>query len=514
MSTKPAWLTPAMLRNFQQLQGIGVAVVVLALIPWLASDFISSLAATQVTTHTTLRTTSEKDDARLTRAFQSAQRNNRGTEAKLATEKNPAQETRDATLTITAGTKREALDGLATMTAAMKTAFAQEGGGELYDVGNTPRAEPVPNEHTILIRKACNWGALLILLCGLALMANRLQSSGLSKASMFAIMGGLVGGALLFFGGPLIWIPGLPVFFVVLVAVLTRRVHRAARWEEGQAHITKSKVTVKRHQFAGEETKITNTPSVAYDFSVGSQLFHGNRISLGFGPSDNVSETLKHYPVGATVPVFYDPANPEENVLEREPPVSLGCIWGGTIVAVLIYIGVLLSITRSDSIADSLGATLQSGFPRVHHPIGMIAAGLFGLFCIGSWLWNRRHVRKAFPWLVTKGRIVSSTTENYLAFDGGSGGSQHRYYRALVEFSYSVDGQEYHNTVGEPGTTRASAEAEAARYVVGTEPDVHYDPQNPVNSALDIDDQMVLDGRVSLVVGVASLALAIYLALP
>jgi hypothetical protein len=77
-----------------------------------------------------------------------------------------------------------------------------------------------------------------------------------------------------------------------------------------------------------------------------------------------------------------------------------------------------------------------------------------------------------------------------------------------------VDGQEYHNTVGEPGAMRTSAEAEAARYVAGTEVDVHYDPQNPIHSALSIDEEMVLDGRASLVVGLVSLAFAIYLALP
>jgi hypothetical protein len=144
----------------------------------------------------------------------------------------------------------------------------------------------------------------------------------------------------------------------------------------------------------------------------------------------------------------------------------------------------------------------------------MTVLGVFGLFCIGSWMWNRQHVRKAFPWLIAKGRIVSSETESYLAFDGGSGGSQHRFYRALIEFAYQVEGQEYHNTVGEPGTMRASAEAEAARYVAGTEVDVHYDPQNPTHSALSADEEMVLDGRASLVVGLILLAVAIYLALP
>ena len=270
---------------------------------------------------------------------------------------------------------------------------------------------------------------------------------------------------------------------------------------------------MKRHQFSGEATKVTNVASVAYDFSVGSQLFHGNRISLGFAPSDRVDETLKRYPVGSTVPVFYDPANPEECVLERNPPTSLGCIWGGVIVVILIYIAVLVSIGRSESIVTSLQAALHTVLPRVHHPIVMIVAGLFGLFCIGSWLWNRRHVRKAFPWLVTKGRIVSSKTESYLTSDGGHSSSERRYYHALIEFAYKVDGQEYHNTVWEPGTMQAAAEAEAARYPVGTELDVHYDPQDPTNSALEIDEKMVLDGRASLVVGLVSLAVALYAAL-
>jgi hypothetical protein len=218
--------------------------------------------------------------------------------------------------------------------------------------------------------------------------------------------------------------------------------------------------------------------------------------------------------VGATVPVFYDPANPEECVLERKPPVSLGCIWSGAIVVLLIYGAVIFSLSRSEALANGLQAAFHATFPRVHHPILMIVAGLFGLLCMGSWAWNRQHVRKAFPWLVAKGRIVSSETESYLAFDGGHGGSQRRYYRALIEFAYQVDGQEYHNTVGEPGTMRTSAEAEAARYIAGTEVDVHYDPQNPTHSALEIDEEMMLDGRASLVVGLISLAVAIYLALP
>jgi len=89
-----------------------------------------------------------------------------------------------------------------------------------------------------------------------------------------------------------------------------------------------------------------------------------------------------------------------------------------------------------------------------------------------------------------------------------------RTFERIRGISYQVDGQEYHNTVGEPGTMQASAEEEAARYPAGAEVDVHYDPRNPIHSALEIDEETVLDGRASLVVGLISLAFAIYLALP
>ena len=196
----------------------------------MAADYVSSLAATQATTHTTLRMMDEKDDARMTRVFEFARRNNR-LEAKLVMQQQPDPQTRDALLTITAGSKREALDGMAATIEAMKKRFSQDGGGELYDEGNTPRAWPVPNANSILIRRACNWGALLILLGGLALMAHRLLRSGLPPAAMIAVVVLLGVGAPLFIAGPVAWIFALPFFLIALVVILTRRVRRSAKWE-------------------------------------------------------------------------------------------------------------------------------------------------------------------------------------------------------------------------------------------------------------------------------------------
>ena len=109
-----------------------------------------------------------------------------------------------------------------------------------------------------------------------------------------------------------------------------------------------------------------------------------------------------------------------------------------------------------------------------------------------------------------KGRIVSVKSKS----TGGRRSAEALDDPSLIEFAYTVDGQEYHNSVGDLDTMKAAAQAEVARYVVGTEVNVHYDPKNPVSSALEIDEGVVLDGRASLVVGLVCLALAIYLALP
>ena len=87
-------------------------------------------------------------------------------------------------------------------------------------------------QRTIFASRACNWGALLILFGGMALMANRLRSSRLPPVAMLAVVGGLGSAALLFFGGPFVWSPLLPVLLVVLMTVVTLRVRRAEKWTE------------------------------------------------------------------------------------------------------------------------------------------------------------------------------------------------------------------------------------------------------------------------------------------
>lgn len=509
--------------RFQKLLFQFLGFVILAVVVWLAQDFIASFAATEVQTVTTLRTTEEKNDERVLRAFRTAQQSLHIPAARLATEPNPEQRTRDATLTITGKTKREVLDARGSLVGAMRAEFVHGGPGELFDVGSAPHATPVENKTMATVRQACRGLSLALALGGMAFLLLQWKRSHLPKG---ALLGILAYGLTMVLtmkgddegGGITVWllVAGLPIAFLGLIGYVTARVRRVATWQEGVARITQSKVEVARHRFTGDTTKVRNVASVAYTFKANGQTVQGDRISVGIAPADNVDQVLKRYPVGAEVPVFFDPANPKECVLEGKPPVSLGCLWTGAIIVVLVYAVAVVCMMGGKSVDQLLAATL----PGVRHPFVVMGAGLLGLLSLASGIYFRLHPRKAFPWARTQGVIVSSIVESYFDDASSSGSSQRRYYKAVVEYSYTVEGHEYHNTldagsvmnISVSTTNPANAQSTADRYPTGQPVDVFYDPQNPTRSALNVNTEMVLNGNASLIMGVILLAVAWYAA--
>jgi hypothetical protein len=202
-------------------------------------------------------------------------------------------------------------------------------------------------------------------------------------------------------------------------------------------------------------------------------------------------------------------------VLERDPPVSLGCLWTGAMVVVFIYVGAWVWMMTG----WSPGPSLTRAFPALHHPVVVIGAGGFGLFCVAAGIWNRLHPRTIPAWVRTPGRIVSSETETYTDTSASTSHSGRKMYNAAIEFSYEVDGQEYRSTKGATdlvnvtvGNARAQAESEVARYPAGMAVDVYYDPENPTRASLEPREAMTLTGNNSLIVGGILIAVAIYAA--
>ncbi len=496
--------SPETIVRFQILSLIAVVTVFLAFIPYEASDFLASFAATQWTAKARLRTIGEQDDARILHAFGDA-KHSLHTDARLTPDPHPFGDTRDAKLAIFAGSKSEAVNDIVTMSEAMQATFSNNGPGALYNIDTHPYADPVPNAKSVLVQKICNGVALAILIAGAAIILRRWRRESLPKLALFGALAFVLTLTLPYFN-PQLWslllVAAVPILFIMIVTRQTLRVRKARSWWEGRARITASKVEVVRHRFAGDATQVRNQASVAYEFNPGARLIQGERISLGERPADEVDEVLKRYPVGAIVPVFFNPENPDDCVLERNPPASLGCIWTGTVIAVLVYIGVVALIWKGENLNDALNAAL----PGIHRPLLTLCTGAFGLLCLGSFIYNRSHPRIAFPWLPAKAVIVSSTVESFVSTDTRS----HTFYQPVIEYSYQVDGLEYHGTVGQTAGSRTSAEAEVAAHPAGMEIEIHYDPKKPAHSSQSIDTQMVLNGNASLVVAILMLAIAAY----
>jgi hypothetical protein len=163
----------------------------------------------------------------------------------------------------------------------------------------------------------------------------------------------------------------------------------------------------------------------------------------------------------------------------------------------------------------SINKVFETAFPQIHHPVLVGITGLLGLLALGTGIWNLLHPRKVLAWIETKGTIVSCETESFREVD-----SSHRHttlYRPVIEFSYQAEGQEYHNILGSSGVTMSAsskqwANGEVARYPVGTQVDVFYNPENPTQSSLTANAGMTLSGRSSLVVAAILIATALYAA--
>ena len=109
------------------------------------------------------------------------------------------------------------------------------------------------------------------------------------------------------------------------------RVEAAGMWMAAPGRILSASLGVESREYIDSDPDNTTSdtywdyyfPDVVYEYSLGATLFRGNVVHvsdtpLGRQPNDRrAKEVLARYPVGATVTVFFDPANPQQCCLER-----------------------------------------------------------------------------------------------------------------------------------------------------------------------------------------------------
>src|SRR5829696_4202345 len=282
-----------------------------------------------------------------------------------------------------------------------------------------------------------------------------------------------------FFYISLIFLP-MAVLFVVAVVAKMLEVRRAAGWSMAVGRIVKSGTTTEHRRSAGEARTAKTMPNVEYEFSVGGRTVRGNRISIGEDSGGaNTAVTLRRYTAGAAVTVYYDPANPKNCVLERGIPEGVGKGLAIIVGFVVVFAGVVYWL------ATSAPRLVEQHYPRANAPVVIFAASmgmLVLLFFIASW----RHSRRAADWPLVRGTVLSSGTERIQSSTSGRATTTHA---PAVEYGYRVNDVDYVSRQLKVGVAMSASESYAAgvaaRYPEGAAVDVHYDPANPANAALE-----------------------------
>ena len=266
-----------------------------------------------------------------------------------------------------------------------------------------------------------------------------------------------------------------------------RELQRAAKWPSAQGRIVRAESRAVKKNHIEDPTTVGTAALIEYVFSVDGAEYRGRRISIGevATSSSEVDAVLERYRVGRTVPVFYNPDNPKEAVLERDSPASATVMYGIAAGVVLVGLAVVLIFTRVSQIVG----LLQPYFPPGAFVPGVLFCTLAGVLIALIMLSNHRAALAATRWPHTQARILSSVAESRRVLTNQGGGSTMVVWSPLVEYSYQANGREYYSSRvsfgGDFAGDRALAEKTVARYPVGSAVTVYYDPANPALAVLE-----------------------------
>jgi hypothetical protein len=308
---------------------------------------------------------------------------------------------------------------------------------------------------------------------------------------------GLAAAGVIVFFGALFLLPGwlfmaafamvIPGSIAGVIVYKMRETRRAAAWPSAQGRITRSQPRAVRRKQADGSNTVSNAPDIEYVFSVDGAEYRGHRISIGdIAPgSPEVEAALDNYRVGRTGPVFYNPADPKEAVLERNPPASPRVMYAIAAGVTLVGLAVVTAFSRISEIID----WLQPFFPPGAVVQGVLFCGAAGVLMALFLLSDHREAMAAARWPSVTGKIIASRAESRKELTQGGGSQTMTVWSPLVEYSYRVNERDYHGARIAFGASvsagRAFAETIIARYPNGSAVTVYYDPSNPSFAVLE-----------------------------
>ena len=476
----------------------GAVMAAVALIAWSNRVWLASWVSPGAIATITLTTEGERDDARLQRAFDAA-RSAAPNEATLIF--NYAKEGfRNSEAHVTGPSRAEAVAAAKAIANALEAAYRAEGRGFL-DVHVRYAVDPQPGPAYDALLPVLAYGAALLGLAGVGLFwrgwATSLKnvSSEVRKQRWLGLL------VVVFPCLPLagFFVPGWVVmaalgvgFFAAVSAAIiyrTRRAQRASHWPSTRGRIVRSQMQRTKRGGGTSAPGIGNLADIEYVYSVAGVEYRGSRVGIGeIAPdSPEVAAALDRYRAGREGPVYYNPADPKDAVLERDMPASSALLYAGAAGVFLVGLAIVAAFTGVGDIV----AWLQPYFPEgafIPGALFFTAAGLVALLSLTAY---QREATAAARWPRSGGKIIASAAESHreLSRSGGAPGTTITVWSPIVEFAYSVGGRDYHGARIAFGPSVSGgkdwAEAIVARYPVGESVVVSYDPANPAMAVLD-----------------------------
>ena len=153
--------------------------------------------------------------------------------------------------------------------------------------------------------------------------------------------------------------------------------------------------------------------------------------------------------------------------------------------------------------------------------IGVLCGGFFlllflglGIFLIYRTQQSKKKAQISQNWPSIPGQITDSHVSRSQSTD--SDGDTSTSYSARVAYTYQVGGQAYsgHNIAfgfNPSYSNESKAQATAARYVVGSQVTVYYDPSNPSDAVLE---RQASGSNVGMILGIIFIVISVCIACP
>ena len=151
---------------------------------------------------------------------------------------------------------------------------------------------------------------------------------------------------------------GVGIFLIYKGMQSRKQAEASQGWPSTQGVVGESRVTHSTHTDSDGDTSDSYAPQVEYTYQVGGQEYRGKNLTFGFkqgyGSPAKAEAITARYPAGGTVNVFYDPANPQQAVLERKAGG-----FGATLAIGIIFlvIGLCLACPGTIFLLVSLGGS-------------------------------------------------------------------------------------------------------------------------------------------------------------